>query len=264
MINVIIFSLNRASQLDLLLRSMKKYFKEFFKYQIKILYKYTSPDYMEGYSKLIKIHSDENIIWKKEDDFQKDLISLFDVSLKHSVFFVDDIIFKEPFSMEEDNFKYFDKHGDILCLSLRLHPRLTYCYAANVMMKPPEFFKNNVFLWAGQYGDYGYPMSLDGHIFKTKNIYYYILYLKYDGPNSLESQMSSNPPLHFPKMMCYDKSIIINNPINKVQEWNNNFHGKIKPEYLNEKFLSGKILDLSVYEGIENISCHQELPIEFI
>jgi hypothetical protein len=49
-----------------------------------------------------------------------------------------------------------------------------------------------------------------------------------------------------------------------VQEWNNNVHGKITAEYLNEQFLFGKIIDLTPFEGFENISCHQELPINFI
>lgn len=262
--NIIIFSKDRPSQLDLLIRSMKKYFNEFYDYQIKILYRYTSDDYGVGYTKLIEYHPDENIIWKKEDDFKKDLISLFNNSLKYSVFFVDDNIFKEPFSILDEKFKHFEKNDDILCLSLRLHPRLKYCYAAKVPMTLPYFHENNIFSWIGQSGDYGYPMSLDGHIFKTINLLYYILYLDYKCPNSLESIMASRPLFLYPNMLCYDKSVIINNPINKVQKYNNNYHGNIEAEFLNKEFLCGKRLDLSLYDGIDNISCHQELPIKFI
>jgi hypothetical protein len=262
MLNIIVFSRDRASQLELFLRSMKKYFKEFFDVQIKILYKFTNDEFEKGYSKTIDIHSNDNIIWKIDNEFQKDLLSIFDKQQKHSVFFVDDIIFKEPFSLEDEKFKFFDSHGDILCLSLRLHPRLNYCYPARIHMTPPQF-NNGVFLWKGLSGDYGYPMSLDGHIYRTKDIYYYIMGLKYDCPNSLESQMAMQP-LFYPKMICYDKSIIVNNPINKVQQWNNNVHGNISAEFINEQLLSGKIIDLFPFEGIENTSCHQELSINFI
>lgn len=264
MINIIIFSKNRPAQLELLLRSMKKYFKEFSDFQIKILHKFTNENFFNGYERLKSLHSDKNIIWKSEDNFQNDLISLVDLKLKYTVFFVDDIIFKEPFSITDDRFKFFESHGDILCLSLRLHPRLTYCYAAKVSMNiPPTLSDNGVFQWKGQSGDYGYPMSLDGHIFKTRDIIYYISFLKYDGPNPLESIMASQP-LPQPKMICYDKSIIVNNPANKVQKWNQNYHGEISPEYLNEQFLLKRVIDLTPYEGLENISCHQELPINFI
>lgn len=261
--NIIIFSLNRPAQLELLIRSMKFYFKEFSNFKIKILFKYTEPNFEKGYNKLFKLHPDENIIWSKENNFKNDLISLIDKQEKYTVFFVDDIVFKEPFSIEDEKFKYFDLHGDILCLSLRLHKKLTYCYPARVSMKSPDFNENNVFLWNNQSGDYGYPMSLDGHIFRTKDIFFYLIMLNYDGPNPLEAQMSFKP-LPYPKMMCYDKSIILNNPLNKVQKWNNNVHGKVTAEEINKEFLEGKIIDLDTFKGYENISCHQEIPIKFI
>lgn len=261
--NIIVFSKNRACQLELFIRSMKKYFKEFEEFQIKILYKSVGHEFDKSYEKLKEIHPDKNLIWQTDLGFQNCLINIFDKKEKYTVFFVDDIVFKEPFSIKDDKFKYFDTHGDVLALSLRLHPRLTYCYSANLKQIPPKFNENNVFLWKGQTGDYGYPMSLDGHFFRSRDIYYYLLNIRYDGPNSLESQMAMNP-LYHPKLICYDKSVIVNNPVNKVQDWNDNVHGNVTAEYLNEQFLSGKIIDLTPFEGFENISCHQEIPINFI
>ena len=263
MLNIIIFSKNRACQLELLLRSMKKFFKEFSDYKIDIIYKSDDDSFEQGYEKLKEIHKDENLIWKKDIGFQNCVIDVFDKTKKYAVFFVDDIVFKEPFSITDERFKYFDTHGDVLALSLRLHPRLTYCYPANVKMKPPVFDDNGCFLWRGQTGDYGYPMSLDGHIFRSRDIYYYLLNIRYDGPNRLESMMSITPLFH-PKLICYDKSVIMNNPLNKVQNFNENVHGTITAEYLNEQFLSGKRIDPTPFEGLENISCHQEMPISLI
>ena len=60
-INVIIFSKNRAAQLELFIRSMKKFFKDFSSNEIKILYKTSNSFFEEGYEKLKKIHSDDNI-----------------------------------------------------------------------------------------------------------------------------------------------------------------------------------------------------------
>jgi len=263
--NIILFSKDRPQQLELLLRSMKKFFKEFSSNQIKILYKFSNFKFSEGYDLLKKMHDDKNILYFNEiKDFQSSLIYLFDKTQKYTVFFVDDNIFKEPFSIEDKEFEYFKNNTDILTLSLRLHPRLNYCYPANVKMTCPKFLNEyNVFEWRGLSGDFGYPLSLDGHIYLTSYIYYYILSFRYYGPNSLESQMASNPvPLS--KMMCYNKSIIMNLPLNKVQDFNNNVHGNISADYLNDQFLNGKIIDLTSFEGFENSSCHQELPVNFI
>jgi hypothetical protein len=75
--------------------------------------------------------------------------------------------------------------------------------------------------------------------------------------------MASNP-LPLPKMICYDKSIIMNLPLNRVQDFNNNIHGDISEDYLNEQFLDGKRIDLEPIIGLENVSCHQEIPINLI
>ena len=261
--NIIIFSKNRACQLELLLRSIKWGFKEFDNNNFKILYKHTTEDFKKGYDKAMDMHSNDNIIWIEESSFKTDLLEMINKDEKNTVFLVDDNVFKEKFTIEDEKFRYFNNHGDVLCLSLRLHPRLTYCYPARILQKPPVFTSNNTFLWKGQYGDYGYPMSLDGHIFRTKEIIPLLIHLNYTNPNSLESALASYP-LFNPKMICFDKSIIINNPVNKVQDWNNNIHGSISAEIINENFLLDQIIDLDAFIEIENISCHQEIDIKFI
>jgi hypothetical protein len=65
-------------------------------------------------------------------------------------------------------------------------------------------------------------------------------------------------------MICFNKSVIFNNPINKVQTWNDNYHGSISADFINNKYLSNQIIDLSTFMNIENISCHQEVDIKFI
>lgn len=261
--NIIIFSKDRACQLELTIRSMKWAFAEFSINLIKILYTYSSDDFKKGYEKVMELHSDKNIVWCKETSFKTDLLTLFDKAEKHTVFFVDDDVFKEPFSLQDKKFKIFDSHGDILCLSLRLHTKLTYCYTLAINQKPPLFNRDNVFLWYRQNGDYGYPMSLDGHIFRTKEIISHLLYLPYNNPNSLEAMLATRPLLN-PKMICYNNSVILNNPINIVQNYNDNIHGNITAEQLNEKFLSKSVIDLKPFIGFENISCHQEVCVNFI
>ena len=181
----------------------------------------------------------------------------------YSVFFVDDIVFKNDFTLDCKQFKLFTMNDDILTLSLRLHPYLTYCYPARVRMSPPNFDSNLLFKWYGQQGDYGYPMSLDGHFFRTKDILALSRALSFNNPNSYESVLSAYP-LNRLKMICFEESVIVNNPINKVQSFNNNYHGNITADILNDEFLNDNIIDLEDIKGIKNTSCHQEIEIRLI
>jgi hypothetical protein len=262
MLNIIVFSRDRACQLELFLRSMKFYFKEFNDYKINILYTYSNDKFKEGYEKLFKIHNDKNINYIKEvKNFKDHVLLLLDLSNPYTIFFVDDIVFKNEFSITSKQFKLFTLNDEILTLSLRLHPYLTYCYPANIRMKSPNFDSNFLFKWYGEpFGDYGYPMSLDGHFFRTLEIQMLSKMLNYNNPNSYESVLAGSP-LNRPKMICFEESIIVNNPMNKVQKFNNNVHGKITADYLNENFLDDYVIDLENFKGLKNISCHQEIEI---
>lgn len=262
--NIIIFSKDRPCQLELFLRSVKKYFKEFSQYNFKVLYTYSDSNFEEGYKKLFKIHNDDNISYIKEGNkFKDSLLKIIDKEKDYSIFFVDDIIFKNKFTLNSKQFKLFTLDDNILTLSLRLHNNLTYCYPARIHMNPPKFESNMSFRWRGQPGDYGYPMSLDGHFFRTKDILTFLKSLPYNNPNSLESYLSMYP-LNRPKMICFEESIIMNLPINKVQNFNQNVHGNISAKFLNDKFLENYIIDLEPFDGFKNMSCHQEVEIKFI
>ena len=154
-------------------------------------------------------------------------------------------------------------NDEILTLSLRLHPYLTYCYPAKIRMNSPNFDSNLIFKWLGQSGDYGYPMSLDGHFFRTKEFTSLTKVLNFNNPNSYEGILAGYP-LNRLKMICFEDSIIINNPINKVQNFNNNIHGTITAEYINEEFLNDKIISFEELKGFKNYSCHQEIDIKLI
>jgi hypothetical protein len=264
MLNIIIFSKDRACQLELLLRSMKIYFKEFNDYKINVLYTYSKDKFKEGYDKLFKIHNDKNINYIREtESFKNHVLLLLNQDNPYTVFFVDDIIFKNPFTLNCKQFKLFTMNDEILTLSLRLHPSLSYCYSARIRQTPPSFDSNLSFKWLGLAGDYGYPMSLDGHFFRTKEIAALTKVLTFNNPNSYESMLAGYP-LKRMKMVCFEQSIIVNNPVNKVQTFNNNFHGNVSAEFLNDNFLDEYIIDLEPFKGFKNISCHQEIEIKLV
>ena len=283
--NIIVFSKDRACQLELFLTSflyfvknsnkynMKPYllinnrFKN--KYNIKVLYTFSTLEFKDGYDKLIKTEvfneeNKKNILFFKEYDFSKNVFELINLNKKNTVFFVDDNIFIRPFDFFDWQQDLFEKDNDILCRSLRLNYCLDYCYPAKKEInKRPEFDENGVFNWENQECDYGYPMSLDGHIFRTDQIVEQMKLINFKNPNSLEGRLVLHP-IKCSKMVCYKKSIIINNPANRVQTNNFNYCGKYDAKYINSHFLKNKIIDMRPFQYYENTACHVELPINLM
>ena len=149
-------------------------------------------------------------------------------------------------------------------MSLRLSPDIKYCYTSNIFSPPPEFDPNLVWNWQKQpkNSDWGYPMSLDGHIFRTSEIYDRIIFNRsFNNPNTLETQLASRP-MSSPLMICYSESKIVNIPANKVQNIYSNRHAQMCDlDDLNQQFLNNYRLSLKPILDTKNISVHQEIPL---
>lgn len=259
--NVIIFSKDRAAQLDLLIYSMVM---NNYEVPAKVLYTFSNDRFVKGYDlihTLAGLYANCAELIKQSDcSFKSDLLELINKSEQFTVFFTDDDVFIAPL------LKYPYIPHDVGCLSLRLNPHMTYCYTLNRAQKIPPFVAYNhiehtyTWEWRGADADYGYPMSLNGHIFRTADILPLLKKLDYTNPNELEGQLARHP-INRPKMMCFDKSVIVNNPINRVQNTVPNRHGDITAEWLNEQFLQGKRIKLEPFLGYEPNACHVELPI---
>ena len=261
-INIVVFSKDRAMQLELLIRSFNHFVVNSDLYIINVIYTYSNDRFRQGYDKLINMGY-SNVVFHKETNFKPNLLELIDVNKEHTVFFVDDIVFKNPLDFYDKQMEIFDWDASIVCRSLRLHTDLNYCYPLRIPMKQPKFLKDNVFIWKGLKGDYGYPMSLDGNIFRTKDIIALLTNLEYANPNTLEGAMVQHTQGLPPKMICYERSALLSNPLNKVQNVNDNICGTISAEFLNNKFLDGFIIDITNFMGLHNRSCHQEIPVSF-
>ena len=261
-INIVVFSKDRAMQVELLIRSFNRFVAYSDLFVINVLYTYSNDKFKEGYEKLINKNY-SNVILHKETDFKKQVLILVDPAKEHTVFFVDDIVFKNPLDFYDKQMDIFNWDESIICRSLRLHRDLSYCYPLQIAIRQPPFLDNNIFNWKKEKGDYGYPMSLDGHIFRTKDIMDELRSFDYKNPNTLEGELTHKKNIA-PRMICYDRSIVFSNPLNKVQTVNDNIYGNISAEFLNDKFLEGFIIDLTPFMGFHNRSCHQEVEPTFI
>lgn len=220
-VTTVIFSKNRACQLDLLLRSLDL--------PATVLYKYDNNDFKLGYDKLVEIHPKVKFIL--ESDFKKQLIELVG---EYTMFLVDDDIMIAPFTENCPEFEEFKKNPEIICLSLRIAP---YHRGA------PKFLKNNVWDWRGLKHSWGYPMSASSHIFRKEDILPIMTAKPFDIPNDLEVVFRRHPP-NRPLMICFDEPKIINNLANQVQTKYSFKNMGISTENLNKKFLSGLRISL--------------------
>lgn len=262
--NIIVFSKNRGCQLELFLRSMNKMVDNVEDNNVIIIYKYTTDDYKKGYDLVKRKYN--NFTYVDERDIKSDILHNIDNKLFYTVFFVDDIIFKNKFSFNDDLMKKYKESVDVICLSLRLAPHLTHCYTMNASMKKPEIIDNR-FDWRRSQLDFNYPMSLDGHIFKTNEILPILRTIGFNSPTVLEGRLMDNKDNSKPYMMCYNESIIVNNPCNRVQTLMKNRYSNVtemSENHLNQKFLQGFIIEYEPFIGFKNISCHQELKYNLI
>jgi hypothetical protein len=218
----------------------------------------------------------ENIEWKMQRNsmsFKKDLLNLLKGKENNplTMFLVDDIIFKSHWSFEDEEIKSIEQNTLLLCCSLRLYEGITECYATNSPSEPPTFVKGNVWCWYGAKGDWGYPYSLDGNIYRTLDICHKLQNSEFLNPNQLEAVMNVNnmssvglgSPSRPAYMICYKKdSKLVNIPANRVQdEFANRVGNIMSPQEMNELFLTGNQISLDTVKDLANKTVHVELPI---
>ncbi|MFC1850867.1 glycosyltransferase, partial [candidate division CSSED10-310 bacterium] len=274
MINTIIFSKDRACQLELLIRSMKAFVKQWQELQPMVLYSYSDQFFKRGYKKLMQIHPDITYFHEPErpDGFQKSVLKLMSVKNPYTVFFVDDLVFRRKWDLNDEIFQIFSLDDRILCLSLRLSPRITFSYSMQRKSPPPAFEPDWIWNWLGVPSgmDWGYPFSLDGHIYRTMDIRRAMTTTVYSNPNQLEENLALQARvnaafLQRPKIICYDDSKIVNIPANIVQKTHDNRHANfISVEEINQKWLDDHIIFLKNIIDVPNTAVHQEIPFKFV
>jgi hypothetical protein len=269
LLNVIIFSKDRAMQLDLLLQSILLNFNVE-DYKLNILYKASNDEYNRGYNMIRDLYPQFN--YKKEENFKEDLVSLFNDS-EYTTFLTDDDIIYQSFKFNNDELHNIFMLTNANCFSLRLGLNTRHCYTMQRLNSLEDFKTHNfyydtdliepVISWKVKDGtnDYAYPMSVDGHIFKTEYIKNLCEVLEYTNPNLFEAFLSN-----FGKsemiMASYKNNKLVNSPINRVQETFQNLSGMkygYSVEDLNEMYLDGLILNLEKMNFNEITGCHQEI-----
>ncbi len=266
-INSIIFSKDRASQLHLLLNSIYKNAPYLF--NLNVLYTSSSQEFEKGYDILKDMCKTNlwNVNFVKESNFKEDLINLIKSDYKYTTFFTDDdVLFGEiDYATIENSLS----NEDVFCFSLRLGRNTTFCYTMSVpnqIVVSKEADNTVAWDWQKSWYDFGYPLSVDGHVFRTKEITKLSKSLNFKSPNTYEGslQIYETFPRHL--MESYKHSKLVGNPVNIVNDSHPNLNGqkyKFDIKDLNQKFTNGVLICLEDMDFSNIIGAHQEIEYKF-
>lgn len=262
----IIFSKDRPTQLNLLLESLHINVEG--SYVVKVLYATSDISFKNAYNELEKIHSLNNKIsfYKEQKSFKSSLISVISNVKSNRIFFlVDDIIFKEKLNLYSLDSINTNKH----VFSLRNGLNLNFSYVVQKEQSLPVFekYNNELLSWKINEGelDWAYPLSVDGHLFSFKEVNFWVRYLEYNAPNTFEMKLQVFNFLYKMKQgLCFNKSIIFNNPCNIVQSEVNNLHGNLHQGKLLEFWNQGFKINYNTLNNYNNRSVHEEVEFNLI
>jgi hypothetical protein len=265
----VLFSLDRPIQVYATLESYFKYIKN--PAPIYVIYSVSDEKYLPAYKDLKEVFKDKPVYFIKETKFRDTLIEVLGSLKEDSMFFlVDDDIFVKEYDLKElDKFNPLEE-----IVSLRMAPYYTRSYTMDVDQLPPKHLKESVqhkdmleWDWSHEESDneWAYPMSVEMHLFDTKEITAMTKSLNFKAPNTYEGMlMMYRSRVEKRKGLCYKQQLIFNNPCNKVQVENDNIAGDITPEFLLDKWNEGLKIDLVPFHHIQTNAPHAERPLQFI
>lgn len=265
----LIFSKDRAMQLDAALQSFLLHCKDSQAIDLKVIYKASSTSHERSYQQLMGDYGSVEFV--KETNFKSDIL----MSLKpyqYILFAVDDNIFIRDFSVV-DIVKSLENNDDALGFSLRLGKNTAYCYPLDTVQKVPNYIsidsRTIKYNWTQAEYDFGYPLELSSSIYRVKDILPILVQLDFSNPNALEGGINANKHLLDGQrnyLLCCELSAAFCNPINITQNVSNNRAGtntSYSIESLAKMFEEGYRIDVESYSEFIPSACHQELDLRF-
>ncbi len=266
----IIFSMDRALQLHALLGSYFEKVKN--SVPIHVLYRTSNAQHQKAYEEVFSLFENYPIFVLKQTSrgaFKAQLLSLLESVKSDKVFFLtdDDLFIDDMDLLDIAKFEIRTK-----IFSLRMGAHLTKSYPVQKEQKLPPFINGVLedsdklcWLWKNGEYDWAYPLSVNGHFFSTQEFLALVKHTVFTSPNTLEAMLQPYAKYFQHRCgICYKRSKILNIPINKVQNDNNNVHGTIHQSYLLEQWDRGMQMNYHALYGLVNESAHQEVTITFV
>ena len=290
MLQIIIFSFNRAMQLDTLLTSFCKHWKSP-SYQVDVIYNTSDKYFQKGYQRLMeKFGKSETILFHKESkgctpykiseiignlrnakrffvnprirnpksNFRQMLIELMEQSkAKEVMFMTDDAMYINDVDVTESMIEWLESSSRHRQISLRLGAGMNnqpsnVRVGADGLMKWKMSDVNHMTNW-------GYRFSVDAHIYDKQLILEYYKKCIFINPNTLEGYIENMLYKQglVNETISFSKPMLLSFPINMVQNESDNEHLGVDCEKLNRMYLDRYEL---VYPVPEDICMFQVYP----
>ncbi|MDH7516024.1 MAG: glycosyltransferase family A protein [Bacteroidota bacterium] len=267
---VLVFSRNRAFQLDGLLRSLFRHCPDIVtQADITVLYRAEGDPHASAYALLKDEMVSVPVTFTEETSFREDVLTVLG-RYETVVFLVDDSLFTRPCPLASARLA-LERDRRVLGVSFRLGVNTTWSYMSGTPQRLPRFHsESNGFLrwrWVGCRHDFGYPLELSASLYRASDILPIGEGWPFDSPSTFEALLASAARRYRktrPDMLCCPVSTCFSIPANRVQNVIPNPAGE-RPEYsadaLCRFFLDGGRLDISAYDGFVPRACHQEVRI---
>ena len=279
----IVFSRDRAMQLDALLRSLAAHCAEAGGLRVDVLFTASSAGFARQYEEVERSWGGPlDLRLVQERDFRADLLTIVDgpderagaVPSSHLLFLVDDALFCRPFSLT-CALDALAERPRALGFSLRLGAGVTFCYPLGAAQRVPplEPLGRGVvaFDWTTAEGDFAYPLEVSSSVYERVRLARMLRGLGFREPNTLEAGLASTVGAMWarqaPELLCFERPVAFSAAVNRVQTVFANRVGTdphLSVGELARRFAAGLRIDTSAFEGITPGACHCEVPFCFI
>lgn len=267
--DLILFSYDRPMQLYALLESLEKHVTGF--HEIFVIYR--SHDWADaGYQRVQEAFPKVSYLKQSTEskeayrEFQAWVLeTTFGRESSYIAYGVDDNLVIDEFDVEHA-LSMMERTG-AYAFSLRLAPHIDYCYMTDRLQGVPPLFPcdKEGFVWqfSSGMGDWNYPHSVDFTIYRKEDIEKDLRSFYFHNPNVMEDGWAKRAEMNR-LGLCYERSKVLNIPINVVTTYQNRNMAAYSPQELCALFDQGYRLFIDPFYQLENRSCHVELTPEFV
>lgn len=271
-VTTIILSKDRPAQLDLLLRSIKQ--NGGGQFSPYVVWDSSSAEFFDGYQTLREEHRGA-AGFHSLNPLETDVRFYLNDAEEFVCFMCDDGILYRPTPGLDGFTNYMLATTELLTISLRLGENTRVCYPTGAAQALP-ILERGGFEWdwtkepqtPGE-SDFGYPGSIDAHVFRTADIQRMLAGKSFPNPTALECALVSGCQelaAERPLMACYPHSVYVGNPINRVSEQSGVRFGQTFPvtaAECAERFARGERIDLDSLDFSGVNGAHTEIELQW-
>jgi hypothetical protein len=258
-VSCIVFSKDRPMQLEACLRTIIG--NAPYRGSVTVIHRATSATYRRGYEMLDFGERVEMV--DQGADFRSTVVGVLREVGEFVVFHTDDDLFfrRTPHAPLPP--------AGCAAFSLRLGENTDYSYSYGREQPLPErshLGEVMIWNWRRAADDFAYPLSLNGHIFRTDLIRSLVRGVRFRDPNELERELHLRRHKVPALMASFMESSVVSIPVNVVTESIVNRSGDdpgLSAEALADRFLAGERINVEAIDFSAIRSAHQELALAF-